>query len=310
VRALVVGAGAVGQVLALHLKRAGAHVTFAVRSPEKVHPTTVTRLGWFGRRDVAALAADEVVSTLEGRAFELAFITLPSDALESPWVASIAKQLGDAIVVGLQPGLEDRARLLALGIDEARLVRGLISLVSYATPLSAGDAVQTEGYAYWLPPLSPFAFDGPRPFVDTVVSTLKQGGLPATHRRGLEHEVIFFTAALLVTVRALERHGWSLKELRRDPSLSVAASAQALAVTSRRLNRSAPFGPTLTTRSWLLGLATSVAPKVLPFDFETYARVHFTKVAPQSRLLLGELVKEGRGFGLPVDALENLLAGV
>ena len=122
--------------------------------------------------------------------------------------------------------------------------------------------------------------------------------------------MIFFTAALLVTVRALERHGWSLRELRRDPALSVAASAQALAVTSRRLNRSAPFGPTLTTRSWLLGLATSVAPKVLPFDFETYARVHFTKVAPQSRLLLGELVKEGRAFGLPVDALENLLAGV
>ncbi len=299
-----------GQVLALHLERAGVHVTFAVRSPEKVHPTTMTRLGWFGRRDSSSFAADEVVSSLEGRAFDLVFITLPSDALESPWLASLAKQFGDAIVVGLQPGLEDRARLLALGVDEARLVRGLISLVSYATPLSTADALQTEGYAYWLPPLSPFAFDGPRALVETVVATLKQGGLPATHRTGLEHEVIFFTAALLVTVRALERHGWSLRELRRDPSLSVAASAQALAVTARRLDRSPPFGPTLTTRSWLLGLATSVAPKVVPFDFETYARVHFTKVAPQSRLLLGELVKEGRGFGLPVDALENLLAGV
>jgi hypothetical protein len=310
VRALVVGAGAVGHVLALHLKRAGAHVTFAVRSPEKVHPTTLTRLGWFGRRDVSVFAADEVVSGLTEKAFELIFITLPSDALNSPWVASLAKHFGDAIVVGLQPGLEDRARLLALGICEPRLVRGLTSLVSYATPLSAVDALNTEGYAYWLPPLTPFAFDGPRPSVDAVVSTLKRGGLPATHRPGLEHEAIFFTAALLVTVRALERHGWSLQALRRDPSLSIVASAQALAVTSHRLNRAASFGHTLITRSWFLGLATSVAPKVLPFDFETYVRVHFTKVAPQSRLLLTELIDEGRRFGLPVDALEKLLGWV
>lgn len=306
-KALVVGAGAVGQVFALHLVRAGVDVTFAVRSPEKVHPTVVTRLGWFGRawRHEVSVRA---VSSVEG-AFDLAFITVPSDALQGAWMASIIGQLGNAIVVGLQPGLEDRARLLKLGVHEERFVRGLISLVSFATPLSPTDPLPA-GYAYWLPPMSPFAFDGPVPLVETVVATLKRGDMPAVHRHGLEEDVIFFTAALLVTVRALERHGWSLHALADDPSLSVAASAQALAIVSRRLDRKTPLGPKLTTQPWLLALAAPIVPLVVPFDFETYARVHFTKVAPQSRLLLGELVSEGRAFGLPVDALENILAGV
>lgn len=307
-KALVVGAGAVGQVFALHLVRAGVDVTFAVRSPAKVHPTVLTQLGWFGRTSRHEVSA-RAVSSVEGEAFDVVFVTAPSDALQGEWMASLVGQLGNAIVVGLQPGLQDRARLLTLGVHEDRFVRGLISLVSFATPLSPNDELP-PGYAYWLPPLSPFAFDGPAPLVETVVTALKRGALPAVHRRGLEEEVIFFTAALLVTVRALERHGWSLHALADDPSLSVAASAQALAVVSRRLDRKTPLGPKLTTQPWLLALAAPLVPLVVPFDFETYARVHFTKVAPQSRLLLGELVTEGRAFGLPVDALENILAGV
>lgn len=310
-KALVVGAGAVGQVFALHLGRAGVDVTFAVRSPEKVAtPTTLTRLGAFGSRTSTAVAASAVVSAVDRRTFDLAFVTVPSDALATPWMASVLSALGDATVVGLQPGLEDRERLLGAGVREDRLVRGLISLVSFATPLSKEDPVQTAGYAYWFPPLSPFAFDGPPALVEAVVRTLERGGMPAVHRKGLEEEVIFFTAALLVTVRALERHRWSLEALAADPSLSVKASEQALAVVARRLGRPVPTMPSLTTRPWLLSLGARLAPLVVPFDFEAYAKAHFTKVAPQSRLLLGELVKEGRGFGLPVDALETVLAGV
>lgn len=309
-RALVVGAGAVGQVFAHHLARAGAHVTFAVRSPEKVTPAQLVRLGLFGQRTTRTVRADAVVRDVEGQRFDLAFVTVPSDALQGEWLSGLVRRLDADIVVGLQPGLEDRARLLALGVPEARFVRGLLSLVSYATPLSPDDPIQSEGYAYWFPPLSPFAFDGPLPLVEAVTSTLRRGGMPAVHKPGLETELVFFTSALLVTIRALERHGWSLDELARDPSLSVAASAQALAVTAHRLGKPVPMGPKLTTLPWLLRLGSALAPSVAPFDVETYARVHFTKVAPQSRLILGDLVRDGRTAGLPVEALENLLAGV
>ena len=308
-RALVVGAGAVGQVFASHLERAGVEVTFAVRSPEKVHSVVLTQLGVFGPKPPVSFTPRAVVRELGASRFDLVLLTVPSDALASDWLRRLVPGFDGATVVALQPGLEDRARLLSLGILESRLVRGLIGFISFATPLSAGDRLPA-GYAYWFPPFSPCAFDGPVELVRTVVATLRAGGLPSTRQPGLESEVIFFTAGLLVTVRALERKGWSLKALASDSSLSVQASAEALAITSRKLERPVPFAPTLTTRPWLVSTAARLAPLVVPFDVETYLRVHFTKVAPQSKLLLGEWAAMGRSYGLPVEALEKLLASM
>jgi hypothetical protein len=309
VRALVVGAGAVGQVLALHLVRAGAAVTFAVRRPESVRETTMLRLRRFGAPAREVLPALQAVSSLDGvPAFDVVFLTVPSDALESPFLQSLAKGFGDATIVGLQPGLDDRQRLVALGVREAQLVRGLISLVSFHAPLSPTDALQTEGTGYWFPPMSPWAFDGPAERVDAVVSALRRGGMPAAKKVGLEEELVFFTAALLVTVRSLEKKGWSLSALAADPSDSTKATAQSLAVVERRLSQKTPLGPSLVAASWLVSLGARVAPFVVPFDLEAYLRVHFTKVAPQSRLLLGDLVREGQTLGLPVEALAALLS--
>jgi 2-dehydropantoate 2-reductase len=309
VRALVVGAGAVGQVLALHLVRAGANVTFGVRRPESVRETTMLRLRQLGGPEREVLPALQAVSSLEGvPAFDLVFLTVPSDALESPFLRSLAKGFGDATVIGLQPGLDDRQRLVALGVRDAQLVRGLISLVSFHSPLSPTDALQEEGTAYWFPPLSPWAFDGPAERVDAVVSALRQGGMPAAKKRGLEDELVFFTAALLVTVRSLEQKGWSLAALAAAPSASTKATAQALAVVERRLSQKRPLGPSLVASSWLVSLGARMAPWVVPFDLEAYLRVHFTKVAPQTRLLLGDLVREGGTLGLQVEALAALLA--
>ncbi|MDX2015047.1 MAG: 2-dehydropantoate 2-reductase N-terminal domain-containing protein [Myxococcaceae bacterium] len=308
-RALVVGAGAVGQVLALHLARGGADVTFGVRRPEAVRPVTLWRLRPFGAAVREALPQVPALASLDGApAFDVIFLTVPSDALEGPFLRELARGFGGATVVGLQPGLEDRRRLLALGVDESRLVRGLISLVAFHTPLSPTSRLQDEGTAYWFPPLSPWAFDGPREQVEQVVACLRRGGMSAARRPGLERELVFFTAALLVTVRALEAKGWSLTALSADPALSARASAQALAVVERQLGTKAPFGPSLVAKSALVSWGARLAPRVVPFELETYLRVHFTKVAPQSKLLLGDLVREGRSAGLPVDALEGVLA--
>lgn len=308
-RALVVGAGAVGQVLALHLVRAGAEVCVAVRRPEAVQAVTLWRLRALGGPTREALPRQPAVSTLAAeKPFDVIFLTVPSDALESPWLHELARGFGTATVVGLQPGLEDHRRLLGLGVDESRLVRGLISLVAFHAPLSPSAALQHEGTAFWFPPLSPWAFDGPEARVDEVVDLLRRGGMPVTKHRGLERELVFFTAALLVTVRALEQKGWSLEALAADPSASARASAQALAVVSQRLGSAAPPGPGLVAKPWLVSLGARLAPTVVPFELETYLRVHFTKVAPQSRLLLGDLVRDGRAAGLPVDALEALLS--
>ncbi|MCA2981555.1 MAG: hypothetical protein INH41_00335 [Myxococcaceae bacterium] len=310
-RALVVGAGAVGQVLALHLAKSGADVTVAVRRPEAVREAALFRLRAFGAPRREQLPALPAVASLVGlEPFDVVFLTVPSDALTGDFLAGLAPGFGAATVVALQPGLEDRRRLEALGVDERRLVRGLVGLVAFHTPLSPTSSIQDEGTAYWFPPGSPWAFDGPGARLEPVVAQLRRGGMPAVARPGLERELVFFTAALLVAVRALELKGWSLAALAADPSLTARAAAQALAVAERRLSTSSPLGPRLVASAAVVSLAARLGPVVVPFELEAYLRVHFTKVAPQSRLLLGDLVRDGREAGLPVDALEVVAAGV
>jgi hypothetical protein len=310
VKVLLVGAGAVGQVLGLHLQRAGAEVTIAVRSPSSVQATTLWRLSMVGAPAADTFAPREVVSQLDSQRFELVVLTVPSDALGSPWLATLSRAFEGATVVGLQPGLDDRRRLLALGVSEARLVRGLVSLISYQTPLTATDRLQEPGYAYWLPPLVPFAFDGPEVPVREVVRLFRRAGLSAKRRPGLDLDTTFFTAVLLSAVSALESKVWSLARLAEDPSLLVEAAGQALAITALQLNRPVPMAFSLISRAGLVRLGIRIAPRLVPFDVEAYARVHFTKVGAQSTLLLGELVTQGRARGLAVDALEKLAARV
>jgi ketopantoate reductase len=177
-RALVVGAGAVGQVLALHLVRAGAEVSFAVRRPDAVRPVTLWRLRSVGGRGRDVLPA---LPTSRNGPFDVVFLTVPSDALDGAFLREVAKGFGEATVVGLQPGLDDRRRLLSLGVTEPQLVRCLISLVAFHAPLSAKAALQAEGTPYWFPPLSPWTFDGPSARAEAVVALLRRGGMPAAH---------------------------------------------------------------------------------------------------------------------------------
>ncbi len=309
-KVLLVGAGAVGQVLGLHLERAGAEVTIAVRSPASVQPATLWRLTRFSAPAASTFVPREVVSQLDGQRFDVVILTVPSDALGSPWLAALARAFEGATVVGFQPGLDDRARLLALKVSEARLVRGLTSLVSYQTPLTATDRLQQPGYAYWLPPLVPFTFDGAEGPVLEVIGLFRRAGLSAARRPGLENDSIFFTAVLLSAVRALEAKGWSLKRLAEDPSLLVEGAGQALAITALLLNRPVPVALSLISRAGLVSLGIHIVPRLAPFDVEAYARVHFTKVGAQSTLLLGELVTQGRARGLAVEALEKLATRV
>ena len=54
-----------------------------------------------------------------------------------------------------------------------------------------------------------------------------------------------------------------------------------------------------TSPAWPIDIASWA----VPFDLETYVRVHFTKVADQTRLMLREYIALGSQAGLPVEAL-------
>jgi hypothetical protein len=50
-----------------------------------------------------------------------------------------------------------------------------------------------------------------------------------------------------------------------------------------------------------------LAPLVIPCDFETYMRVHFTKVNDQMRLGLANYLDVGRRANLDIGALDELM---
>ena len=131
-RALVVGAGAVGQVYGHHLQRGGAEVWFLVkpkyaeecRAGFTVYPLNDRRR----RAEPRRFAADGVVTRddeVAAEAWDQVYLTVSSTALRGPWLPGLARAVGDATVISLQPGIEDRKHVVQY-VPEARLVSGLI----------------------------------------------------------------------------------------------------------------------------------------------------------------------------------------
>jgi len=182
---LLVGAGAVGLVYGRHFQLGGANISFLVREkyaaelqagitlyhlnkdPRRERPILLTGAGVLTQMaDVAAARWDAVI------------LCVSSTALRSMNLGELAQNTGDATIVMLQPGVEDHAYVTAR-VAPGRVVAGMISLVSYHTPLP-GETVGKPGTAYWFPPFSPSPFSGQEaPRVRALVKTLKQGGQPA-----------------------------------------------------------------------------------------------------------------------------------
>jgi hypothetical protein len=316
-RALVVGAGAVGQVFARHLALGGAEVTLLVREKytaecragftmyplnraSRVRTTPVRFEGAAvvtGPEEVAAQRWDQV------------YVTVSSAALRGPWFEALARSIGDATLVLLQPGPDDRDYALA-HVPAERLVQGVISLVSYAAPLPDETRFAEPGMAYWFPPLAPSPFSGPAARRDEVVSALQRGGMPAARHPDVARVVDFPNAGSMPLLLHLQASGWSfaraLREDRRGLDETLAAGRQAMAVVARRSHRRVPLMLRLGLRGVTLRLGTTLARFVVPFDLETYVRAHFTKVADQTRMIIARFVALGRELGLPVDKLVAL----
>lgn len=320
---LVVGAGAVGQVYARHLMLGGAKVTLFVRErhrEEALRGFDLVRVRGLGRaraadrsrRELVRLEGCEVVTTAEevaARSFDQVYLTVSSTGLRGPWLAEIVKAIGDATLVGLTPSPGDRALLFAAGVKPENLVDGLISLVSYHSPLDGEDEGTPPGTTYWFPPAAPCLLSGSSRAED-VVMALERGGLPARRHPDVPRMAAFPNAAFMVHLMALEAVGWSFANLVRSQAMTraVRGAREAIAVTEVSVGK-APMALTLlATRGALLRVALWVMVRIAPFPLETYVRTHFTKVGGQTRLIVDSLIERGRAAGLPVDTLVTLRA--
>jgi Ketopantoate reductase PanE/ApbA len=313
---LVVGAGAVGQPYARHAQLGGADVTFFVRDKYRdevargldlypLNQRAVRRGGPPVRFDGYAVVsrADEVAA----RRFDHVILTVSSPALRGPWLGELIAAAGDATIVALQPGRDDRDTIAAAGAPADRLVSGMITLISYAAPLPGETRFSKPGTAYWFPPMSPAPFSGPAERVAAIVALLRAGGQPAKRHKDVPAAVAFPSAILMAYLVALENAGWSFRALARGPiALGARGARQAIRIIAHDEGR-APISARLVARPRVLRMGLWLGRHVVPIPLEIYLKEHFTKVGDQTRDFMTGYIARGKAASLPVDALEELM---
>lgn len=314
-RVLVVGAGAVGQVFGRHLALGGADVTVFVKAKHVDECRAGFALYPLNTRRHPAVRWDGfgVITTAEEAAkqrWDQVYLTVSSTALRAgTWLAELGKATGDATIVMLQPGLDDRAYLSRF-VDPARIVDGQIGFISYHAPLPGETRFAAPGMAYWFPPGSKSPFSGDDARVLPVIAALRAGRLPATRKRDLRDTAAFPSAILFAYLAALEVAHWSFAELRPQLGLGARAATSALAVASHASHSRPALAVRLAARPLVMRMILRLAPWFAPLPLEAYMKAHFTKVGDQTRLALRTYIELGRSAGLDIDALATLAEGL
>jgi 2-dehydropantoate 2-reductase len=138
---LVVGAGAVGQVFGRHLQLGGHDVTFYVRNRQVDHLSEGLLLYHLNqcqaRKQPIVFNSFEMITDrhqIAAKNWEQVYLCLPSNALRSSLHEALGPNTGQATVIAIQPGLNDR-HLVTQSFGESRVVSGMITFTSYAAPL-------------------------------------------------------------------------------------------------------------------------------------------------------------------------------
>ena len=310
-RVLIVGAGAVGQAYGYHMQKGGAEVAFFVREKYRADLASGVVVYPLNRRaawDPVVFSGFELHSdwsTVAASRWDQVWLAIPSTALRQGWLGAMVTAIGDAFVVALQPGLDDRDVLLQ-HLPAARLVQGVITLQSFHAPLPGAESV-TPGMAWWFPPLSPIPLGGDADTVRSVAAALERGGCPANPQPGKQVSAVAASAVMMPIIAALETAGWSLKRLRTTNALTLGCDVarECSAVVAGAQGKKAPWFTTFV-RPWLLSLIVRVAPYVIPFDLERFFEVHFTKVGAQTRLMFATYARRGRELGVSTTRLLTL----
>ena len=296
-RILIVGGGAVGQVLGLALRRAGVDLAFFARPAAAARLRQALDAGGLpltrvSRRRAVPLRLDgfQVFDDVAAaRAFAPAQIwfTTPSPVYYTPWFAAFLQQVPARRALCFAPE-GDRPEFRPAGLPAERLLFGGITFMAWQGALGDGG-VAADGVPFWLPPLLAMPVIGPPAAAAEVAALLRDGGLRAAVRPpayGADQAAL--TAVLTAFVAGLELAGWSPARYRRDPALALAARAAREGVAGQRA------GSGRVTRALLavalsrpvFALATLLLPPLFPFDLQAYLRFHYLKTRPQTLALL------------------------
>jgi ketopantoate reductase len=233
---LILGAGAVGQVIGTHLRLSGCDVTFWVRESQKeaLENKGLTLFNVKTETELHISAPQVITRVSQDAKYDALFICVRSDQLDTA-LSEIKTQLPaleDLVVIPIQPGRDDGLKTFR-ALPEAIIVPMCPGFAAYF-----GD----NRVEYWAPKMIP-SLVGP-PFNETlhvrdeIVRLLSQGGVPAKGVNDLEAEVRFPSAALQVLLGAFHLADYSLKRLGQNKkllNLTAQAVREAMEIVKRDL---------------------------------------------------------------------------
>ena len=196
------------------------------------------------------------------------------------------------------------------GSSSTPLIEGMIPIVSYQAPLP-GEKAPGPGIAYWFPPGASGPFSGPKELVEPLVTLLRHGKFPAKISRDVRAEALIPSTALSVLIAALESCHWSFQKLLKGPELKIACQAfpEALQIVTRHRGIAMPVLVPLLLRPTLIRSVILMSRWMVPFDFETYLKIHFTKVQPQMHQILKDSLRLAHQYSIPAPSLTLLSSG-
>lgn len=292
-KVLILGAGAVGQVIGTHLRLSGCDVSFWVRPSQKealeskgltLHNVkTDTELHISAPQVVTAPASDEK--------YDAVFICVRSEQLDEALsqIQSAFDSLEDMVIIPIQPGRDDGLKVFR-ALSEAVVV-----------PMSpAFSAYEAEARIEYLALKQTPSLVGP-PYNETlhvrdeIVRLLQQGGIPTKGVNDLEADTRFVSVVIQCLVVALGLSDYSLNKLshnKRLLSMTAQAITEGIEVTRQDLGfiplKYKPFqamnGESLKAFLWSLGRS-----KYQSF-FESMWKAHAKKIQEQSYNNLEELI--------------------
>ncbi len=315
---LIVGAGAVGAVygyLSSQRSPAGsARITYLVKPKHQKDLEAGIRLyHWRGKdaepiifRDFSLISS---FSEMKEKKYDAILITLPSDKFrESGWLEGLVESSGNAKVWSLQPNAGDpellRNKLIAhFGPGaEMRAVTGRIPIMSYLAPLP-GEPFAEPGYAFYIPKVSPAIWTSLDPeAAREACDFYHAAGLPSKTAPADFVESAVPEALLRSVVAGLERCEWSFDRFTNGENIQLAAGAmrEMTAIQAKRKkvadSGAGLFGKIAAT-PFGIRTALRIVKSIVPFDFEAFLRVHFSKVEGQMHLALDEFIADGKKMG-------------
>jgi 2-dehydropantoate 2-reductase len=304
---LLVGAGAIGQVVGHQLSVGGARVSVLLRSdgqvpasPYRLHrlrsgrgPVTET---WLPHESLRGLDA------LPDARWDAVLLCVSSVDLRRGWLPNLANRVGAATMVSIGQDPGDLALLQGLW-PGAQIVQITPGLLAYHAPLSDRDRVRS-GIVYWLPPGPGLQLAGEAERVNSLIAALSSGPLSVAKATVGSGEMRAATTQPYIAM--LSTLDWSVPKLRRQLALPTLAAREATAVIAAMYGIAPPGR--LSTSAPLARVALRVFPLLAPFDLPRYLHVHFGKLSDQTDQMIDGWIAEGRARSLPVAGLEALRA--